>query len=73
MRASQGANDRGRDSISIPTANWLNPTTIEMTATITVDISSGTDDLLCKKGVLAVRIMWITKTWDTVPNTNHPL
>ena len=37
-----------------------------------VDTSSGFAARLCTKGILPLRIMWMTKTWDTVPNTNHP-
>ena len=46
MSASQGANDKGNGVISIPIAKRLNPIAMETIATIAVEISRGTDDLL---------------------------
>ena len=43
--------------MSRPIAKLLKPTIIDIIATIAVDISKGADGLLCKNGILLVRII----------------
>ena len=58
--------------MSKPTASGVKPMTMVASAITPVDSSSGMDARLCTNGVFAVRIMWMTNTCDSVPNTNHP-